>query len=119
MASVVVFQVGCAPPADRVGFDSARPDAVIFAAQQAVNKEDRTAIPSLIESLDSDDPAVRFVAIHALSRLTGKTYDYRYYDPEYKRIEAVDRWEEAYSSGELDAGFQPNDMSDSSDTNRN
>lgn len=88
-------------------FESATPGARIRATTEAARTEDRSSIPHLIEGLESDDPAVRFLSIQALENLTGATYGYRYFEPEWDRRPAVDRWVEAYESGELDGGPAP------------
>ena len=38
-------------------------------------------------------PAIRFYAIESLYRITGKTFDYHYYDDENERRPAVKRWQ--------------------------
>ncbi|MBL8764017.1 MAG: HEAT repeat domain-containing protein [Phycisphaerae bacterium] len=91
---------GCASPgAD--GFHESEPGARIDAAIEASRKMDPSAVPELIEMLDSDDPAARLVAINALGRLTGETHGYDHAAPEDERREAVARWQgwyRAYSS---------------------
>ncbi|MBL1217539.1 MAG: HEAT repeat domain-containing protein [Planctomycetes bacterium] len=103
VAALLTTWMGCSSPpaADRADFDSPHPASRIFAAERAVNKGDPSAIPHLIEGLRSDDPAVRFTSIHALERLTTRTFDYRYYDTPQRRQEAIKQWEDAYRSGEL------------------
>jgi HEAT repeat protein len=59
---------------------------------QAAHDRDQSAIPHLIESLDSDDSAVRLMAIGTLEELTGQTLGYRHEDPLWRRQQAVDRW---------------------------
>lgn len=89
---LALAQPGCAPAAMDGGFESGNPSARVYAAERAAETGDRTAIPHLIEMLDSDDPAERFVAIGALERLTGHTLGYGYADPPAQRREAVKRW---------------------------
>jgi hypothetical protein len=86
---------GCAPSASRGGFDSGNPAARLYAIEHAARTNDRTAIPRLVEELESDDPAVRFLAISTLHRLTGETHGYRDFDPPPVRAEAVERWRTA------------------------
>ena len=93
---------GCAPRASDGGFHSANPGAKLYAIRQAGHTADRTAIPHLIEQLDSDDMAVRMYAIGALERITGTRRGYVYYESPAKRQPAVDPWVAAYRSGELD-----------------
>lgn len=58
-------------------------------------------MPGLIQNLTSDDPAVRLLSAEALKELTDETYGYRYFDPEWIRTPAVDRWREAWERGEI------------------
>lgn len=58
----------------------------------AVTAGDMSAVPGLIELLDSSDPAERLVAIGALRSITGLDHGYRIADPPAIRGQAVDRW---------------------------
>jgi hypothetical protein len=88
---------GCAPVP--VGFDAPselrRMDAVVEAAQT----DDRSpeTIRSIIEQLDSFDPAMRMISIRTLERFTGQTLGYDYAAPSWERGLAVDRWVEWYT----------------------
>ena len=64
----------------------------IPAIKQAVDQRDDQAVPTLVDDLDSDDPAVRFYAIEGLERLTGQTFGYLYYADAPARREAVMKW---------------------------
>lgn len=97
LVAVALVAGGCARRAP-VAFDSPDPARRIDAAVRAVEHDDRTAVPHLIDMLDSTDPATRFVAIHALERLTGQTMGYDYASPEPDRDAAVDQWTEWYHS---------------------
>ena len=93
--------VSCGPSATEGGFDSANPAARMYAIEQAARQGDRSAVRDIIELLDSDDPAVRLLAITTLERLTGQTYGYRHYDSTPERREAIGRWIAALNSGEI------------------
>lgn len=93
--------VSCAPRAMDGGFDSPHPQARLYATRQAAEEQDLSAIPNLIEGLDADDPAVRFMSINALRYLTGHDFGYHYYAPEWERAAAVERWVAAFEAGEL------------------
>jgi len=97
---VTMLVAACASPPEP-DFDSAVPESRILATAEAARKENLDSIPHLIEGLESDDPAVRFMSIHTLERLTGQTHGYRHYDPIREREEAVDRWVRARKSGQL------------------
>jgi len=94
----------CAPPASRGGFDSPDPAAKLYAIERAMKHGDRAAVPQIVEQIDSDDPAVRMLAISALQKLTGETRGYRYDDPPYLRQDAVRRWAEAAGAGSSETG---------------
>ena len=104
-AATLLTPVACGPPAITGDFDSPQPAARIFAARRAAAETDparvRKAMPGLIRNLTSDDPAVRLLSAEALKELTGETYGYRYFDPEWLRWPAVDRWRDAWERGEI------------------
>jgi len=90
---------GCAPPASEGGFDSPTPGAKLYAIMDAARRGDRSAIPQLVEQLNSDDPLVRFAAAQTLEELTGETYGYDYADDPVQRRRAIGKWREAVESG--------------------
>jgi len=92
---------GCGGP-QQTGFNAPEPGAKLAAIIEAGRKKDRSAIPHLIEQLESDDQAVRMYAILALERITGTRKGYVYYAPPAERRRAVRRWVQAYQKGELD-----------------
>lgn len=100
--------ISCGPPAISGGFDSPQPAARIFATRRAAAETDpakiREAMPGLIRNLESDDPAVRLLSAEALGELTGESYGYRYFDPEWLRSPAVQRWRDAWERGEITLG---------------
>ena len=97
----------CGPPATEGGFDSANPAARMYAIEHAAAQGDTAVIKDLIEELDSDDPAVRYMAITALERLTGQTYGYHHYDSVMQRRDAIAKWVAAYESGSLQPMTSP------------
>ncbi len=105
LALALLGPVSCGPPAITGGFDSPQPAARIFATRRAAAETDpakiRAAMPGLIRNLESDDPAVRLLSAEALDELTGESYGYRYFDPEWLRTPAVHRWREAWERGEI------------------
>lgn len=102
----VVCAGGCnlfGPPADEGGFDAPDSSSKMFAINRAGAERDRTKIPQIIDCLESDDPAVRFMAIGALQEMTGQTLGYDYGAPEVDRERSVKRWREwsaAHPGGE-------------------
>lgn len=65
----------------------------------AAEAGDRSAIPTMIAGLDSDDPAVRMAAIHSLERLEGTTLGYDHAAAEWERRRAADRWQMRWEAG--------------------
>jgi len=84
---------------DRTDFDDVDPAARIQAIQDAAASNDRSAIPDLIRSLDSDDPAERMLAIRALEQMTGQTLGYEHWAPRADRAAAAQRWADWYAGG--------------------
>jgi len=91
---------GCAPAVSTGSFDAPDPASKIYAIENAVRAGDRSATAYIVEQLESDDPAVRLVAISALQRLTGETHGYRSYASDDERRDAVARWVEAVKQEE-------------------
>lgn len=99
--------LGCAPDPATGGFDSPHPIGRLMATEDAARSHDRAAIPRLIEGLSSDDPAVRFMSIHTLRRLTDdRTFGYRHDAPAWERNQAAQRWVQAGREGELGLDVQ-------------
>ena len=88
----------CAPSATTGDFDSPSPGAKMYAIEEAIRTGDTSKTTQLVEQLDSDDPAVRLLAITALQRLTGETREYHYDDPPAQRDEAIERWVDAVNA---------------------
>lgn len=101
LAATLLGVGGCGPPATEARFDSANPAAKMYAIEEAARTLDTSSTAGIVEQLDSDDPAVRMLAIEALKLLHGKTYGYRHYDPVYLRRAAIKRWVEAVESATL------------------
>ena len=46
----------------------------------------------MVELLNADDDLVRFMAISALSEVSGDDLGYRFFDPSALRLNAVQKW---------------------------
>ncbi len=92
MFYVVLLAAACTAPPPQSDFSS--PDAAsrIVSIDAAVHDGDGSRVREIVEQLDSDDPAVRLVAISALVSLTGQTHGYHYDDPPSLRTSAIERW---------------------------
>ncbi len=55
-------------------------------------RQDRRAIPYLVDRLEDDEADVRLFSIQALRDITGKRFGYRYFDNKYDRRDAVEKW---------------------------
>jgi HEAT repeat protein len=99
----LLLPVACAPPASQGDFDSPNPAARLYAIQRAGEQRDASSIPRLVESLNSDDPAVRMFAVQSLERITGERLGYNPYASLADRDAAVERWVAAAKTG----AFQP------------
>lgn len=100
--AALLATAACAPSPARGGFQSADPAAKIPAILEAARNDDHTAVPHLVDALDNDDPAVRFMAQETLVRLTGQDCGYRFSDPPLVRAEAIQRWIVFVRDGEVD-----------------
>src|SRR4051794_41081521 len=83
---------GCTAPGEPHLVTNPDASGKIPGIKLAVEQKDTAAAKQLVKDLDSDDPAVRFYAIEGLERLTGETFDYRYYADEEQRKPAISRW---------------------------
>jgi hypothetical protein len=105
---IMLGLVACAePPMSEGGFDAADPGSKLYAITRAGQQKDASAIPDLIQQLDSDDAAVRMYAIGALHRITGERKGYVYYAPQADRDAAIERWLDAYRNGQLTEAKNP------------
>jgi len=64
----------------------------IAGIRQAVVSGDVSALPLLVDRLEDHDPAVRFAAIIALEKLTGRRMGFSYGHCDEERAAAVQRW---------------------------
>jgi len=90
--AVLLVAGGCTAPEPGPDFDAAIPASRIAALESALRSRDASKTPQIVEQLDSDDPAVRLLAISTLEILTGRTYGYHYDDPPSLRRKAITRW---------------------------
>src|SRR5947208_13749348 len=82
---------GCSAPRGPIEVTNPDPSGKIPAMKKAVREHDLKVVRQLVKDLDSDDPAVRLFAIHALHELTGQRYGYDYFADEVHRRPALDR----------------------------
>ena len=75
-----------------VSLQNKDPAGKIPAMKQAAERQDRSAVPDLVQTLESDDPAERLYAIEALRRITGQDLGYNYYGSDEQRASGVQRW---------------------------
>ena len=66
--------------------------AVVAAAETAAREPDQALMAALVDRLDDEDSGVRFFAIAALDRVTGRRFGYRAHDSRRVRRVAVERW---------------------------
>lgn len=84
---------GCGSPASRSLADGGPADESRAVARAAERGEPED-IERLIVALDSDDAAVRMLAISGLNRLTGRTFGYDFADSRAERTASIGRWVE-------------------------
>jgi hypothetical protein len=107
---------GCDAPPIKPVLTDPDPSVKIPAIKLAVQQKDRAAIPNLIQSLESDDPAIRFYANDALIKLTGQDFGFLYYADDPLRRAAVQRWQAwlATSAGQAASKSTANSAASSS-----
>ena len=99
MLSLGLSAAGCAPAPTGTGLSAIDPTTKLQAIERAIHERDREAVPALVEQLDSDDPAVRLLAITALQRITGTTMGYDHAASARERDAATTRWATAVAAG--------------------
>jgi len=99
--ATLLLATSCAPPVYKGGFDAPDSASKLYAIERAVHAGDASKVPDIVAQLDSEDTIVRMVAIEALRRLTGETFDYQYEVARSERNPAVERWV-AYVKGDRD-----------------
>src|SRR4051794_15232990 len=85
---------------EKADIKSPDPALKIPAIKTAVQRKDMSVITALVKDLESDDPAVRFYAIHGLQELTGETFGYAYYTDGDERQSALRQWQDWLSRSE-------------------
>jgi len=85
---------GCTPSGGRLHdqFQHEDPAVRLEAVRTAGATRDAGHVPYLVDRLTDSETDVRFFAILALDRITGKRMGYRYYETPEKRSRAVRRW---------------------------
>jgi hypothetical protein len=94
LVTVTLGVPACTAPKEPASVEHPDPSVKIRGMKKAARERDVAAIRQLVKDLDSDDPAVRFFAIHSLHDLTGHDLGYRYYHDENQRREPLGRWQE-------------------------
>ena len=84
--------LGCQDYRGPVSIKSDDPDLKILAMKDDVANRHSTDIPTMVDDLQSDDPAIRFYAIQSLHRLTHDDLGYHYYETDDERAPAMSRW---------------------------
>ena len=74
--------------------ESTEPAVRIMAIKWAGDNKVSSALPQLVECLQSDDKSVRFYAVGALRRITGTDRGYDYKAAANLRAAAVEHWRE-------------------------
>lgn len=92
VAGAIFVLASCTAPRPPLLVTDPDPSVKIPAIEKAVRENDQKAVPQLVKDLDSDDPAVRFYANHALEILTGRNFGYRYFDDDTLREPAAQKW---------------------------
>jgi hypothetical protein len=101
--SLLTTLAGCSAFTGPRNVTNVDPAVKIPEIRRAVDEDDRSVLPQLIEDLDSPDPAIRLYAIEGLRRLTGETFGYDWIDPDRStRQEPIERWKQYMQSKPID-----------------
>jgi len=84
-----LLTAGCAP---RPSLESGDPVQRARAIKRLAGTKDPSLALRLVDRLEDDDPAVRFYAVLALRRLTGRDFGYNYALDPQRQPAAVRRW---------------------------
>ena len=82
------------PPVGLESFSNPDPLIRISVMKWAGENKVDEAIGPLVDSLADEDASIRFFAIQALVRITGKDYGYDYKADAQRRLQAIVRWHE-------------------------
>ena len=111
MVCTAIMSAGCG--SGPKGFDSPDPadklDAILAAGERYAGAESlpRTVLENLIQELDSDDAAVRVLAIVALEKITQQRLGYDPYAERQRRQSSIQKWIRQLESGSLHAANGP------------
>lgn len=78
------------------------PTIRIMAIKWAGDNKVKEALPQLVDSLQDEDPSVRFYAIEGLRRITGTDNGYDYKAPSNERAASIERWREFLNAKEAE-----------------
>ena len=92
LAGFSCLGMSCTAPRPALVVTNPDPSVKIPAIEKAVREKNRSVVPQLIKDLESDDPAVRFYANHALQKLTGENFGFRYFGSDHEREAAAEKW---------------------------
>jgi hypothetical protein len=101
---LILSLTGCGDPFDRQAelsdLEDPSPTVRIRAIKWAGENRIEEAIPQLVDSLEDEDPSVRFYAIEGLRRISGTDNGYDYKAPVHERAASVERWREFLNAKE-------------------
>ena len=104
LAPVIGVFAGCGNPYGRqmelTDLEDPNPTVRIMAIKWAGENKLEPAVPLLVDSLQDEDPSVRFYAVEGLRRITGTDNGYDYKAPAYERAAAIERWREFLNTKE-------------------
>jgi HEAT repeat protein len=90
--AAAVAALGACLPTSEPGLGSRDPAMRLDAMATAAATKDKSAVPGLIQRLDSQDGGERLLAIEALERITGERHGYDHAGPAAEREAGVQRW---------------------------
>ena len=91
-ACLLTLSACASPDFYHADIQSEDPADRILAIRAVAEARDASSVPLLVDRLEDEDEAVRFFAILALEKITGRRFGYDYSMPDTARRKAVERW---------------------------
>lgn len=108
LAGSILLGAACAKPwTYQANINSDDVSERIIAIRQAGEQKDRATVPILVDRLEDEDDAVRFYAILALEKITGRRLGYDYAQSDAQRAGSVRIWREYLKSPDRALSMEP------------
>jgi hypothetical protein len=102
IAAMILCAAGCGGGVRpyQASIQSEDPHERILAIRSAVDTNDQSAIPLIVDRLEDEDEAVQIFAFIALHKITGQRMGYELGQNDLAREQAVERWRDFVRRGD-------------------